>query len=237
MTAPAIKQGSTGTIVGTNLSCVEQASRLRWTYVEGEVQQNEWHGPAGEIFTLYNNYKALAGSTPQLDSLELDLRMPARLVATFAENGETMYELLANDLMKPIYQHSYFDALTPAQKIAVRIAVDEGTTITTPAEAVALFNFLATGVEEYLETQYVLRETKRVSLRSEVKASYTNVNRVDNPPEYATSTPMISSVPTGEWLKRSPIVRNLGQRRWEVITEWWWANKWSSILYGGTGSP
>lgn len=237
MTAPAIKYGSPSSVTGKNLTYVEQASKLRWGYVDGESQQNEWVGPASDLLTLYNNYKALAGSTPQLDALELDLRMPARLVATFAENGNTMYELMANDVNKPIYQNSYFDDLTAAQKIAVRIAVDEGTTITTPAKAVSLWTFLASGVEEYLETQYVLRETKRVSLRSEVRASYTNVNRVDEPPSYATNTPMISSVPSGEWLKRPPIVRNIGQRRWEVITEWWWANKWSAILYGGTGSP
>jgi hypothetical protein len=159
------------------------------------------------------------------------------LIAREVADGKPIYELWGNDLYKPVQTHPYFDSLTPAEFLAVRQAMDDGTEITSADKKQELWELENRGTVEYLESAYVLRETKNVSKRSVLAASYDNVNRVESPPDTAQVNRLIGSLPAGQWLKKSPQVRQYGARRWQIVQEWWWAVTWSAILYGGTGAP
>lgn len=93
------------------------------------------------------------------------------------------------------------------------------------------------GVTHVLRSRYLLRKTVSCASNSEAEASYTNVNKVDSDP--GAPTTLLGSIPSGEWLKKGPKVREVAQSpsRWSIVQEWWWAKKWSELLYGGTLTP
>jgi len=116
------------------------------------------------------------------------------------------------------------------------------------------------GVEGYYQSVLVLRKTMTVSSRSDVEAAYENVNRVVSlnsidPPRnllgplgelpnitaYSSfANPGSPTLETGdwEWLKKTPKVRSIaGSRRFEISNEWWGADQWSTVFYGGTWDP
>jgi hypothetical protein len=149
-------------------------------------------------------------------------------------DGETTYELMANEMSQHISTHSYFASLTDSEVAAVLQAVEAKQPSTFTGAQSDLYAHCIRGLDEYVVSNYVLRETKNVSKRSLLTASYTNVNQVDTPPDTQVANTLIGLVPSGEWLKKTPIVRQVGNRRWQIIQEWWWAEKWSRILYGGS---
>ena len=116
------------------------------------------------------------------------------------------------------------------------------------------------GVETYFQSVLVLRKTTTVSLRSDVEAAYEGINRVValatvDPPRALlgplTLLPVITDyndydIPTApnivngdwEWLKKTPRVRSIqGARRVEIGEEYWGADAWPSVFYGGTYDP
>ena len=111
------------------------------------------------------------------------------------------------------------------------------------------FKLLWKGTTDYFESGFNLKKTTTVSLRSALVALYVGVNRVVAggittiaPPTALLGDlkrlPLISGS-TGEWevLKRCPQVRSQAKGRYEVVYEYWLAEKWSKILYGGTAIP
>jgi hypothetical protein len=230
--------------IGTTVP-VQQGNRLHWDYAGGEVTEQRWEGVQAGIDNLYTFYKAYAGYMPTLDSLDLDQgRGKAILIARSVGNGEVNYELYGNDIYKSVETAKYFaiDApvLTASQIMAVRQAItDQKSEAATgfAGKQLELWKLQAQGTDQYYETSYVLRETKNASKRSTLTASFLNVNRVESPPDTSAVNTLIGALPTGEWIKKAPQVRLIGLKRWQITTEWWWANKWSAILYGGTGTP
>jgi hypothetical protein len=158
------------------------------------------------------------------------------------QDGPTQYELLSNEVTFPIETHPYFvdetPVLTADEMLAVQVAVVNGVTGSTfNTKQTALYNFYVQGVDYFFRSAYVLRASQVCSKRSEVAASYENVNEVAAPPDTAQVNTLIGELPTGEWLKKAPQVRMYGNKKWQISQEWWWAPKWSKILYGGTGTP
>jgi len=123
-----------------------------------------------------------------------------------------------------------------------------------------LYAMRQAGIEEYLDGSLVLRKTILVGSRSVLDASYVNINRVidlntENPPSAiignlnsitkitgyadvaAPQTPT-TSLTKWEWLKRPPQVRQLSSgTRFEIIQEFWGADQWATVSYGGTWDP
>lgn len=220
--------------IGNDSAC-QQGTKLVWSYYDGERQAITYKGNKSVISALYNSYKSVAGFSPDYDGIEYD---PGRGLATLTlsrvADGEPLYELSANDVMNHISTNENFDSLTGDQVAAVLSAVDEREANSFTSLQSYLYEHLIRGIEEYPVSQYVLRETKNVSKRSVVTASFDNVNRVTSPPATNAANTLIGELPTGEWVKKAPIVRQIGARRWQIQTEWWWARKWSKMLYGGT---
>jgi len=223
--------GSTGAI--------QQSSTTRWAYGQGEISETVYKGVYAAVKTLYDSYKAVAGSNPTYDQLNIVYeRGKGILSVSTVDDGTPQYELIANELSQPVSQHNYFKGtLTDAQIGAVIAAVQTQSPEVFTGKQLELQNMLLSGVTEYMVSSYVLRETKQVSKRSSVSASFANVNLKDTPPATTTVNSLIGTLPTGEWLKKAPQVRLIGTKRWTIQTEWWWYEKLSAILYGGTGTP
>lgn len=163
-----------------------------------------------------------------------------------AEPQNVTWELVGNDLMKDIRTHSSLEPATDDDRRYIaeaKAAVDTGeepasmTSWTTKAWNV--YYLLSKGTTDYVLTQYVLRKTIRVSESDGVKASLTNVNKVEAPsgvPGALFSLPSEQGDGAIQWLKKPPTVTYLGRGKY-AITQEWWAGKWSSVLYGGSATP
>lgn len=235
---PLTRLGGTG--------AVQQGSKLHWDQTTGESQVLTFKGFMTEIYNLYGLYKTVAGSNPTYDSIDLDQgRGLATLNVSVVADGTITYELFDNKVQKRLEEHPYFATtsvvLTADQIRKAYANHDNGLSAAeagyTTGKILEFYNHLGAGVEYYMESAYVLRETKNVSKRSLVSASFTNCNRVDTPPSTSVVNSLIGSLPDGEWLKQTPNVRTFGKKRWQITTEWWWATKWSKIMYGGTWEP
>lgn len=230
-------------ILGTT-AATEQGRRKVYTFFDGEREERVFMGPTDAVETLYNLYKTVAGYNPDYDVVEFDPgRGKGTLRISKVEDGEAVYELYPNEILKPIALHKYFAITATAVTADEMATINQNIPLATPAastgltgKALTLYKYMLWGMEEYLETGYVLRETKNVSKRSTVAASYTGVNTVVTPPSTSAVNSLIGTLPSGEWLKKAPVVRMIGKRRWQIVTEWWWAEKWAAI-YGGSWTP
>lgn len=245
-------------VIGSNGSIYQKTDKS-WSYPAGEGVQEVYRGIYAQVKSAYDAYKAVAGYTPSIDQLSLTYdKGIGTLTVSYVEDGPVQYELVANQFTEPVENHSGFNALSAAEKNAVRIAYELGGGQVNPiryvgksdtvqaypfdgsamnATAAKLYAMLNNGQTTYQRSAYVLRSTQVVSKRSQVKAAYTNVNAVEAPPDTSSVNTLIGSLPSGEWLKQAPTVRMYGNRKWQIAQEWWWAPAWSALLYGGTATP
>lgn len=238
-------------ILGSD-TATPQSIKKAWGYFDGESEEATWIGPVPALDAVWAALKVVAANSPDYDSLSYD---PGRgrgvITARKLSDGEPVYELFPNEFMKPVELHPYFAITEPAvtadNAAVCRNELNKGTlpsqisslfsgTAPQKAKALKLYKYLAYGFDEYAESGYVLRETKNVSKRSIVTASYEKVNEVATPPNTSISNALIGALPDGEWLKKSPVVRVIGARRWAIQQEWWWAQQWP-VLLGGTWEP
>ena len=224
--------------IGPQSKTFTSGKNLSWQYISGEVQTIIYEGDRTSVENLYNSYKQVAGFSPDYDDLQYTNKGGrASLTIKLCADGAPIYEMPSNEVSAHISTHPYFDSLTDDNVAEVLKAVDKknGTGLT--GKKKDLFARLIRGIEEYTTSQYVLRETKIVSKRSSVTASWENVNMVDTPPATSAANTLLGNVPTGEWIKKQPDIRQVGSRRWQIVTEWWWTKKADAILYGGTYLP
>lgn len=233
-------------ILGSTAATPKSTKRA-WDRRGGERVVQPYEGPDSAILALYNNLKAaaVAGRSSATDSIEYDPgRGKASLQVVYTDDGVAIYELFANEFTKSVKQAPYFTtedpALTTAQIEEVAQAYDDGKSVATAGftgKQATLLTMLNMGIEEYYESGWVLRETTIVGWKSTVSTSLANVNEVVAPPSIPEAQSLIGSLPSGEWLYKAPVIRTDGPKRWVIVREWWWANKWSAALYGGTGTP
>ena len=222
---------------------VEKGTKVHWDYATGRTEELKYEGIGPNLYASFLNYLNVAGYTPELDSLDYDPgRGKGTLLARIVSDGEPMYELFSNDQYKAVARHSYFSTLSDAEIVEVADAVERK--IANPgfsSKQGQLWIMLVRGQEHYIVSVFVLRETKMLSKRSQVKASYTNVNKVDTPPNVSAVNTLMGVLPELEWLKKCPTLAMIGARRWKLTTEWWSDDSegkgWSKILYNGTGAP
>ena len=243
-------------------AATEQGKRKRWQRGGSEDQLWTYRGPTAAVESLYEAFKASALVDPKIAVLDYDAgRGLGSLTVAYADdqaalgvsnaNGiTTLYELIPNEFSKRPELAPYFQgnpSITIDEIINAYKAYNAGAS-TTDAEgpqhnlaefSLDLFKILSSGVEEYLESAYVLRETKVVSGKNAVRANFSDINRVSTPPSNAAANTLIGDLSDrqGEWLKKAPAVRQISRTKWSVVTEWWWAWKWSATLYGGSLAP
>jgi hypothetical protein len=223
---------------------VEQGSKFTWNFYDGLRTVLSFKGTAAQVYALTQTYIAVAGSNPTIDSLSFDAgRGIAALEVNLMDDGAILYELYPMEDRIAVEASDYYQILTPvltADEIQVvfrQFAKGEPADAGWLAKQTSLFTELACGRTEVLVTRWALRETKRVSKRSTVAAAHATVDTVETPPATTAVNSIIGALPAGEWLRRGTVVRTVNSKRWELITEWWYATKWSSVHYGGTLVP
>lgn len=231
-------------IIGQN-AAIKQGTDKTWNPVDGEIQTVRYRGVSLAVANLYDAYKLQGNFLSTYDNIDYRQdRGVGELVLQTSVDGDTFYELLSNEITRAIWSAPYFTetatVLTAAQFDEVMSTYNhyennaDGSAVKLPSDfsgkQAELYKMMEAGIHEYYETAYVIRETKTVSRRSGVTASFTKVNEVDSSPPKGG---MVNALPDGEWLKRAPNVVQFGPRRWRIVTEWWWATKWLANIYPG----
>lgn len=236
-----------------------QPPKRVWDPVNGVQSVRRYAGTASAIQEKFNELVAAGGAG--LDKLDESIVGPAgQLIATIAEDtgdgsgGNTeeknaVWEIYAQELMKPIETHTDFDSVTILRKRAIEKAVRDAKTLTSPAPSDAekkLYAYYANQILDFPLTEIEIRKTTTLSSRSKITASYAGMNRVVtldsiNPPTKLigalTSLPKMDGTSGGwEWLKRCPQLRQVSRSRFQLSYAWRGAERWAEI-YGGSWTP
>ncbi len=247
------------TVIG-NTEVVQYRPRRVWDATNGWSTVTRYEGTAEAIQAKANE---LANNDSGVDVIEEDIHGKAGTLmcrvyedAGSGGGGNTeelnaVWELIAQDILKPIERHSDYNAIKEARKrdienyVRDRVQYSSITAPTTDAEK-ALAGYFANQTLDFYLTQLILRKTCVVTTKSAITISYTGMNRVVtlasiNPPSILlgtlTSLPLESgSSGAWEWLKKGPQLRQIARRKFQIVYEYWGAEKWAEI-YGGSWTP
>jgi hypothetical protein len=229
---------------------VANGGTFDFSYIGGEHTSSDWEGTPRAMYNEYQAQKLLAvGNSPWWDSCKMHWHKgKANLHCESVADGQVYWELIPNEYRPPIWQHPYFlsggtCALTVAQLAAVRLAWQQGQTLTVAgsvtAAMVKLQSYMLSGVTEFPQMGWVLRSTFNGSLRSTSTIKKTEINTVVTPPTSAAAQAMIGDLPAGEWLYKGGNVCGYQLGRFQQIQEWWWIALppgWPKFL-GGSFDP
>lgn len=237
-----------------------------WDLADGTQTFKEFAGTKAAILQKFRELAA-AGADSGVDALRDTYngqsgRLSCRVIddSGGADGGNTeavnaIWELIANDILKPIETHSDFDSIAADRKREienyVRSATDYPATLSGAAE-LSLAGYYAYQVLDFPLTELLLRKSIVVSSRSTITAAYAYMNRcvainadqlIANigPPSallgVLTSLPLMSGADGAwQWLKKAPQVRQVGKRKFQIMYEWWGTERWAGI-YGGSWFP
>ena len=103
------------------------------------------------------------------------------------------------------------------------------------AAAKILFGVFREGVEAYITSSYVLRQTKVLPTNTSSTYQITNTNKIhtwkqmedlcDVPANLKFALPQ-----DGEWLKKAPQV-SYEKNKMTIETEWWHSDDWNNVIY------
>jgi len=253
----------TTTIIGLN-GYSEVSRSETYSKSGGRSAKITYEGPLDKIDELF---VALIGD-PAVDTLDKN-RSNAKGVLTVGyvdddgsggggstEENNTTWELVPNDIYKPINGFNngavnFADANYVQELQDILRKIRQGQAVARPAgnPQQGFFDLLMMGVEEYVRTGVTLRKSINVSLRSTLVANWTNVDRAvviaDTGLDDSHLIGTIADMPEAnsakkQWLKRGPTIRTYGQGKYTIAQDWWFARRWSALLYGGdveAGNP
>jgi hypothetical protein len=231
----------------------------------GRQTVREFTGPTAELQTLRDAYKAQTGIDGTVGSLELrtsrgrgSLRVNfQRVWEQIDPLDQSVQELNAFDVVRPIYTSAYFRTETAPLIASVRDAAEQQLTPAEVEEVAAIYDaaagggqtwgtrasagkawqllgHLQLGMESYNETAYEFVQTWRSTSTAQLKIASSNPNTVQTLPALSgVMARLIDSLPTGEWLKKPTTVTSVGNGIFAVRVSYLWAVKWS-VVYGGT---
>lgn len=235
-----------------------QGIKARWQAGSGQTLIYSWRGPTDAVTAIYNGLVNAALVDPTITVMDFNPgKGNAELIVQQASAGSVLgtvnsggvtkvYEILPNEFMKRAEQAPYFSDLTPSNIVKAYSAYDAGvpdasvSPYSLTGKSLDLWKLIvqAGGNPEYFASGYVLRETFVISGLAKIAPVYTDVNKVvETPKEIWSINQAFGTIPAGEWLKKAPTVRQISRTKWHVQNEYWWADKWSTALYGGTGTP
>ncbi|MDB4403271.1 hypothetical protein N9204_00385 [bacterium] len=243
------------TVIGNSTPAEQGIGRI-WNTEDGESQTHTWIGEATAIEAKFETLKSNPGNYGEITFAKMKGKGTLTAKVNVGVDGDagapssevtTIYEMVTNDIYKPIESSPFWTDITAARTAEILFRVQNGYTTgqryhdgnlsnELEGQEISLYNHLAQGSTEYLESGYVLRRTQRGAKESALDVAYDGVNTVVAPPNASTINPIISSLPDGEWLKRPPTVTSLSKNRYQISEEWWYAVQWS-VVYGGTLYP
>jgi hypothetical protein len=101
-----------------------------------------------------------------------------------------------------------------------------------------LFNDMTLGITKFLWTERVLRGIKVTTKDSDIRASKENINRIYTTTGlWQVAEPGIDAktrddMPEGYWLKMEPKRKRIERAKWEIVQEYWFADRYSTFIYG-----
>lgn len=243
-------------VVGVD-DMTEQPRQLRWNNEDGFRTERIFHGPADVIEAQFNDLvNNTTGSDEVVATLSNSGKSELRVVIVDdsgsttggnTEENNSIWEVLGNDVYKDLRQHPKYSTISTADLLEIENALADGVEYSGSGNADEYYKLRLRGTEQYIVSEVAIRKTVRVGTRSGVKAAYSNMNRVIalgsiNPPSILLGA--LNSLPLAgggsgswEWLKKVPQVRHISRRQFEISYDYWGAEKWSKVLYGGTLEP
>ena len=229
---------------------VEQGQQWAWDQQTGDTLIRAWRGSQQWATAYHNSLKGAAGVLRTRLSQDGDgaVYIVTAEYGQIQQQAETdgsipyFWELAGNMIEKSVYEHPAFDALTAAQKLVVKTAIDENTASPTlDATQQLLYDEIINGREAYQVSSYVLRINRTHSSLYANTISTANVGKVYTYAQIQAEASNIASpisvsinsnVPSsGAWLKQAPILTELSNRKLQMTQEWWWSDNWSTVLY------
>lgn len=229
---------------------VEQGQQWAWDQQTGDTLIRAWRGSQQWATAYHNSLKGAAGVLRTRLSQDGDgaVYIVTAEYGQIQQQAETdgsipyFWELAGNMIEKSVYEHPAFDALTAAQKLAVKTAIDENTASPTlDATQQLLYDEIINGREAYQVSSYVLRINRTHSSLYANTISTANVGKIYTYAQIQVEASSIASpisvsinsnVPSsGAWLKQAPILTELSNRKLQMTQEWWWSDNWSTVLY------
>lgn len=230
----------------------EQPADREYVPQQGWQTTREWHGSEiavdGFISQLlqagYRIRRFRVEGTVYGVTAEIPDAQDGSAPADDPDDDQTVsWELVGNDLNKDIFDHSNYDGLDVTEKIVLdelrrtrNFENDNLVIINSGSTGDKFKELIRIGTESFPVSQYVLRRTGTVSIDWNGQFAMTNVGKV------FTSTTQLETeesvpaalkfiLPSGQWLKRTPSVRQERDGRWQINNEWWHADTWSDVLY------
>ena len=237
-------------VVGTD-EVVELEPLLRFSKQTGMTTVRRFVGPRAKVRDKFN---ALTGADTIIGdnfSFQADGKAARLEIEIYDDAGgggggyvnlddNAVWELEAEEVLKPIEQHEDFNQLSGDDKRKIYKAVRANDPLPagtgSDAQRDKLAAYYSHQINDYLEYALVLRRTLVCTTQNTVTQSYTGINTVVSLPANAP-TELLGSLPaTWEWLYRRPRVADVGRGRFRLTVEWMGVDKWAKI-YGGTFDP
>lgn len=239
-------------LLGLN-GLVEQPVRREYDPKEGWVTLVPYHGPTaavqGAIPAMVSAGLRFSEFPVEAGIRGIEIRYSnAQDGAAPATNPDTeqtvTWELAGNDLNKDIFTSDKFTGgtLDDADRENLE-GLRDGTVRQTHSvitgmtgDPASFRDLIIQGVETYTISQYILRRTGVVALDWAGTFGIPNVGdfyetTADLSSEEEVPSALKFSMPSGQWLKRTPTVRQNKDGRWVSTQEWWHADEWSDVLY------
>lgn len=234
--------------------------RKGWSKSNGETQILTYKGPKDKIDDYYESI-INADSVDSID-MDIDGGMGILEITVVDLDGSggpvtgennDVWELVGQDLFRNVRAHETFNQdANQADLEEVREAIekaDKAFAVPAADPEQTYYKLLLRGNDEYVRTSAILRRTINVGPRTLVTAAWEGVDQAwkmngeEGSPNLRTTGDAqiigaVNSMPDADatkkqWLKRAPQIRGIGNRRYSLIYEWWFARRWSEVLYGG----
>lgn len=244
---------------------IQLPDKRTWNATDGVQTYKRFSGTADAVIAKFNELSSNINSG--VDDLEEDINgkagmLLARVIEDSggASGGNTeelnsVWEVFAQPLLKPIESHTDFDAITAKHKRAIEKAARDAEPIPatdpdggawTPTDAEKkLYAYYANQVLDFKMFNLELHKSTILSSRTKITASYANINEVVALPEIPfdligvlTNLPkMDGSTGAWQWLKEAPQIRQVGKRKFQLSYSWTGAERWADVYPGGSWTP
>ena len=232
----------------------------------GETFEYEWTGAKNDALAKYNALKVLAQVGPSVRSVRLQNQNGRGRVmyreTVNVQGDPEIVEVYAVTAVQSVYLSEFFsaggaaelddDEVTWVRKCSeqnwseddiTKSALDKNNVAVTWQQWAnwtdamkELRHHLQHGHEHDEDHRFVVRRSRYVHGRRQIKASFANIGQVVELPNFGGAIDsLLDSFPDGEWRKMPPYAEWLGDGKWRVTEEYAWAREYS-VLYGGSWS-
>ena len=233
-----------------DLSLTEADSEIEWSSATGYRATRKFRGLKQDILGLIPSMQLL-GYSFRITPEEEGPMSECTLTAPDAQDGAapetefnfeltTVWTVAGNDLEKSIENKSEWTDLPEEERDDLRDFLNgskkETEVEVTTSNGIAFRDLIKAGTTSYTMSQIVVQRTMTVSPGYAGAASMANVNRIYTKESLTAAegipATIVFSMLDGQYLKRTPTITQQPNGRFQIVSEWWHADTWSTLLYG-----